>query len=353
MNLAAKIPRTPRHCVWEITTRCNLRCTHCELEAGERRPDEMSGDEALALAGDLASLGCSEVSLTGGEPLLRGDWADIAARLASRGIQVKVVTNGLLVDDEAVARMIEAGVTGVSVSLDGMREVHDAIRVPAARMSSRWDLALRAVDLLASSALRTAVITQVHRRNIDDLESMYELLVDHGVDAWQVQLTYPLGRLLSTGRDHLVRPADLPRLEALLAGLVTDGRVAVIPADSIGYYGRHEPVIRSAILGRNAFWTGCMAGCLGLCLCSNGDVKGCPSQPDAFVVGNALREPLEAIWGDADRFEYNTRWDESLLEGECAACPHRRLCRAGCTTMAYAVTGTIYDNPFCIQRAGK
>jgi len=351
VNLAAKIPRTPRHCVWEITTQCNLRCTHCEVEAGERREDEMTGPEMLALADDLAAMGCGEVSLTGGEPLVRRGWADIATRLASSGVQVKIVTNGLLVDDETVARMLEAGVTGAAVSLDGMREVHDAIRVPTSRMSSRWDSALRAIDLLASSPLRTAVITQVHRGNIDELGQMYELLAEHGVDAWQVQLTYPLGRLLTTGRDRLVRPADLPRLEALLAGLVQDGRVTVIPADNIGYYGRHEPVIRSAIIGRHAFWTGCMAGCLGLCICSNGDVKGCPSQPDAFVVGNARREPLASIWQDADRFEYNTHWDESLLEGECARCPHRRLCRAGCTTMAYAVTGTIYDNPFCILRA--
>jgi len=69
-------------------------------------------------------------------------------------------------------------------------------------------------------------------------------------------------------------------------------------------------------------------------------------------VGNVRREPFAEIWNDADRFSYNTKWREELLEGRCAQCAFRRLCRAGCRTMAFAVTGTIYDNPFCIQRAG-
>ena len=46
-------------------------------------------------------------------------------------------------------------------------------------------------------------------------------------------------------------------------------------------------------------------------------------------------------------------WNEELLEGECAACTFRKVCRAGCTSMAYAVTGTIYDNPYCLQRARR
>jgi radical SAM protein with 4Fe4S-binding SPASM domain len=86
--------------------------------------------------------------------------------------------------------------------------------------------------------------------------------------------------------------------------------------------------------------------------CANGDVKGCPSHPREFVVGNIRETPLAEIWGDPTRFAYNTAFDEKRLEGGCARCPFGRICRAGCTSMAYAVTGTIYDNPFCIQRVG-
>jgi radical SAM protein with 4Fe4S-binding SPASM domain len=132
--------------------------------------------------------------------------------------------------------------------------------------------------------------------------------------------------------------------------MARDGRVKLMVADNIGYYARQEPVIRRAVGGMSTFFTGCMAGCLAVCIQSDGSVKGCPTHPDSFVVGELRKESFAAIWADEARFAYNTRWDESKLVGECATCPFRRVCRAGCTSMAYAVTGTIYDNPYCVQR---
>lgn len=71
------------------------------------------------------------------------------------------------------------------------------------------------------------------------------------------------------------------------------------------------------------------------------------------MVGNVRRMPLSEIWRDPRRFSYNTAWDESLLEGQCAECDFRRVCRAGCTTMAFAVTGRPHDNPYCLRKAAS
>ncbi|MCP4603991.1 MAG: radical SAM protein [Proteobacteria bacterium] len=351
-NLAAIIPRIPVTCFWEITDACNLRCIHCEASSGKRSRNELTTEEALALADDLAVVGCQSAMLTGGEPLVRRDWPRIAERLAGKGLDVTLITNGLLIDEARVSRMIEAGVTGVSVSLDGEKEVHDTIRVPALNTTgSTWEAAIHAIEQLVASPLKTAVITQVHKRNIDDLASMYETMVSLGIDVWQVQIAMPLGRLLDIRFEYLIEPSQIPGLETQLAEFVKDGRVSIAMADNIGYYSRLEPMLRGSHKGQSSFWTGCMAGCRVLAICSDGDVKGCPSHPKSFTVGNIRKTPLPQIWGDPKRFSYNTEWKEELLEGGCAECPYRRVCRAGCTTMAYAVTGTIYDNPFCVQRA--
>jgi radical SAM protein with 4Fe4S-binding SPASM domain len=282
---------------------------------------------------------------------VRQDWPIIARQLHRLGLSVTIITNGVLVDREAVGCMLQAGVSGLSVSLDGNREVHDAIRVPAERSTvSRYDSALRAIELAASSPLRTGVITQVHRDNIDDLGRMHEQLVSLGVDVWQVQICMPLGRLRRLRHRYLLDPERLHDLQDQLADFVRDGRMRIAVADNIGYYGPREATIRGAVKGIESFWMGCVAGCRVVALCANGDVKGCPSHSRDFVVGNLRKEPLREIWGDRRRFSYNTAWDERLLEGGCRHCPFRRICRAGCTTMAYAVTGTIYDNPYCIQR---
>jgi radical SAM protein with 4Fe4S-binding SPASM domain len=348
---ATRLPRVPVTCFWEITDACNLRCIHCEADAGRAAPDELSTDEATRVAEDLAETGCQRVNLTGGEPLVRRDWPDIAQRLSELGISVSIITNGVLVDSASIGRMLDAGVTGLSVSLDGDREVHNTIRVPAQRsVVSSYDSALSAIRLAAASPLKTAVITQVHRGNLGDLGRMYEQMVLLGIDVWQVQVCMPLGRLLKFRHQYLIDPAQLHDLEAQLAAFIADGRLRIAVGDNIGYYGRHEPALRGSLSGRPSFWTGCAAGCQVVALRANGDVKGCPSHPREFVVGNVRSTPFRDIWGDAQRFAYNTAWNEQLLEGGCRQCPYARICRAGCTTMAYAVTGTIYDNPYCIQR---
>jgi len=348
------IPREPITCFWEITDACNLRCVHCEADAGKRSPDELDPDEALALVDGLANAGTEGVMLTGGEPLLRADWPAIASRVTERGMAPTIITNGLLVDEDRIAEMVDAGVVGLSVSLDGDEPVHDEIRVgPRGRSKGSYRHAIAAIERGAASALKVGVITQIHRRNLHDLERMCSQIADLGADVWQVQICMPLGRLLRLEREYVLETSELPRLTERLARLIEDGAVTIAVADNIGYYGPHEPVLRGSLGGPRAFWTGCKAGLRVVGICSDGAVKGCPSHPREFAAGNVREEPFETIWADRARFEYNTGFREELLEGGCAGCSFGSLCRAGCTSMAYAVTGTIYDNPFCVQRVSE
>jgi radical SAM protein with 4Fe4S-binding SPASM domain len=353
-NLSVILDRVPDHCFWEITDACNLRCIHCEADSGLADPAELSPDEALRLADDLADCGCQRVCLTGGEPLVRRDWPAIARRFVERGVEVSVISNGLCVSDRAVQTMKDVGVTGLSVSIDGRQSVHDAIRLrPRPRDGSVYDAALAALVRGKQAGLKVAVITQVHQHDLEDLPQLYELFAQLAVDVWQLQLCMPLGRLVRFRDEYLLEPRQLPELVSHLERFIRDGRVPILVADNIGYYGRSEPLLRSSTRRRRTFWVGCLAGCRVVAICSNGDVKGCPSHPRQFVVGNVRKTPLAELWGDPRHFAYNTAFDSSRLEGQCAGCAYGRLCRAGCTTMAFSVTGTIYDNPFCLQRAAS
>lgn len=353
-DASATFQRAPVNCFWEITEACNLRCIHCELEAGPRDRDELSTEEALAFVDALAQEGGRVVNLTGGEPFVRSDWAVIAKRLIERGLAVNIITNGTLLDEARLTQLMDAGVTGVSVSIDGTREVNDAIRVsPVRDAPSRYDSAIAALERLGDFSIKRAVITQIHKRNIKELDQMFERFVSLGIDVWQVQLALPLGRLLRIQYDYLIDPSDIPDLQTKLAGFIQDGRIAIAVGDNIGYYGPFEPLLRGSLAGRANFWRGCLAGIRVVGIRSNGDVKGCPSFPPAFVSGNIREEPFSEIWNDEKRFIYNTRWREDQLEGACARCPFGRICRAGCTSMAFAVTGTIFDNPYCYQPVQK
>jgi len=344
--------RVPEFAFFEITEACNLKCLHCEADAGRRDPAELSTEEALDVARQLAEAGCRQVNLTGGEPLVRRDWPEIARGFVDLGVEVTVATNGTLVDAGEIDRMLGCGVRNVAVSLDGDRESHDALRVSADGRSA-YDRAVRALELLVASPLRTAAVTVIHRRNLKALPRIHELLVGLGVEIWQVQLAVPLGRLAARREDYVLAAEEIRPLEERLAVLVDAGGVRMMVGDNIGYYGPREPKLRGAIAGRESFFRGCSAGVRVVGIRSNGDVKGCPSHPAELSVGNLRNETFAEIWGDGARFAYNTEFRVEELGGGCRECAFNRICRAGCTTMAYALTGTKYDNPLCGQRAER
>jgi MoaA/NifB/PqqE/SkfB family radical SAM enzyme len=85
----------------EITARCNNACRHCyiNLPAGDReaRRKELSLDEINDIAGQAAELGALWCLVTGGEPLLRKDFAEIYLALKRKGLLISVFTNACLV----------------------------------------------------------------------------------------------------------------------------------------------------------------------------------------------------------------------------------------------------------------
>jgi radical SAM protein with 4Fe4S-binding SPASM domain len=313
------IQRVPRVVIWEITTACNYRCLHCELSAGARRGDELSRDEALSVCDALADLGCEQCNVSGGEPLLRKDWPHICQRLAARGIRVSLISNGSLVDADLVRRAADHGVTGFALSLDGLRATHDRVRVWHGG-DSAFDAVVAAARHVKQARLALAVITHISRWNLAQLPALHSLLRELDTDMWQVQLGLPLGRLREIETPYMIQPTQLPELAHLLTQLIESGP---------------RPLIR-------------VTDTLGIE--SNGDVKGCSCLPREFTAGNLRQRPLAEIWADESRFAYNTDWQESSLTGACATCPYRRVCRAGCTCLAYSVTGSIYENPYCLHR---
>jgi cyclic pyranopterin phosphate synthase len=108
-----------------VTDRCNLRCVYCKgVGSGPplRRDELLTVDEIVSVARAAALEGIDRIRLTGGEPLLREDIADLVAALrAVHGItQIAMTTNGLLLSP-LVKRLRSAGLSRVNISLDTLR----------------------------------------------------------------------------------------------------------------------------------------------------------------------------------------------------------------------------------------
>jgi len=345
--------RRPRTCIWEITAACNLSCLHCDNHRLRPEAGELTTEHAFRVAESLGRLGCDVVDLTGGEPLLRRDWDAIARHVTDLGMEVALITNGTLLDDQALERALEAGVGRIAISIDGLSAVHDRIRraLPGAigAGASAWTLGMAGLDR-ALRRVPVVVITQVNRLNLGELPALGRLLGDRGVRQWQLQLVIPSLRLQELDPPFALAADHLEALTDFILRSRSDPALPHIDAsDTIGYYTEREVAVRWRSQGPG-LWLGCVAGTRVVAIKYDGKVRGCSLLPPEFDAGDLHSESLETIWADEQRFAYTTRFDPKNLTGRCARCDFGPVCRAGCRTMAYALTGTIYDNPCCLLR---
>jgi len=279
---------------------------------------------------------------------LHSDWAGVCGDFASAGLRVAVISNGTLLDEDRLKRAIDVGVAAVGISLDGLQATHDRIRLRPAPGPSPWQDTVSAIQR-SIPRLETIVITCVCPQNLGELPAMRAFLQQLGVKRWQIQLVIPMGRALTSAT--VIAPRDLDALTAFLVEARADGRPPYIDtSDTIGYYTERELGMRGT-QGAPALWTGCQAGIRSVAITYDGRVRGCSAMPPEFDAGDLHDESIATIWNDAERFAYSTRFDAAKLVGPCGRCKVGPLCRAGCTTMAYWTTGSIYTNPFCLHRA--
>src|SRR6185295_18763031 len=113
----------PHVVAWNLTRRCNLECVHCYISAGpsETATAELTTAEGLRLAAEILAVNPAPMFiLSGGEPLLRDDLAEIARFASSRGATVVIGTNGTLLTAERISELKNAGVTGFAISVDSL-----------------------------------------------------------------------------------------------------------------------------------------------------------------------------------------------------------------------------------------
>jgi len=338
----------PAYAVWEITLRCDLGCIHCGSRAGKARPDELSTEECLDMVAQMADLGVQEVSLIGGEAYLRDDWDVIAKSVVDQGMLCGIVTGGRNLTDERVKRARDAGVDGMSVSIDGLEKTHDALRGAKGSHAA----ALRALERLAEHGLSHSVNSQINRRNLHQVPELLELIAPYGIHAWQVQFTVAMGR----AADHahlLLQPYDMLLLMPVLGSLrsrLDELGIRIWPGNNLGYYGPFEGWLRSDMPdGHNE---SCSAGRHTLGIEANGDIKGCPSLPTADYVGGNIREHrLKDVWERAEALRFNRGRTVDDLWGYCRSCYYAESCLSGCTWTSHVLFGRRGNNPYCHHRA--
>ena len=340
----------PRVVAWEVTRRCNLACAHCRASALHGPYDgELSTDECLALVAQIAATGKPILILTGGEPLLRPDIFTIAAAARDAGLRPVMAPNGTLVTAVAAARMKEAGIGRISISIDYPDAAeHDRFRgCPGA-----FDSALEGMRNAQDAGVEIQINSTITRRNVGYLPRLLALAEELGAVSFHPFMLVPTGRGKELVDDEL-SPDDYERTLNWIYDAQRSSPLFFKPTDVPHYWrvmrqrakadGSRLEVHPHAHGGLNTLSRGCLAG-VGFCFVSHvGQVQPCGYFDKS--AGDVHRQPFGEIWHTSPLFA-DLR-DLEGLKGKCGACEYKRVC-GGCRARAYECTGDyMAAEPYC------
>jgi MoaA/NifB/PqqE/SkfB family radical SAM enzyme len=157
----------------DITYRCNCRCQMCQ-RWNDQGSDELSLSEYRKLAGDLHAMGSHQISIAGGEPLMREDVFPLIENFTGLGMSVNLCTNGLLVGKYG-DQICASGIKCITISLDGASaESHDRIRGFSGSYNRIEEGIQQILQRPASSRPILRVRMTVSAQNANEIRQFYE-----------------------------------------------------------------------------------------------------------------------------------------------------------------------------------
>jgi radical SAM protein with 4Fe4S-binding SPASM domain len=343
--------------VWDFTHLCNLRCKHCYQDAQAALEDELTTEEAKGLIDQLAEAGVVVIAFSGGEPLMRKDFFEIAEYAKSKDFYIALASNGTLITPHVASRLKEAGVYYVEISIDGKDAIsHDTMR----GIRGAFDRSIRGIESCVKEGLYTCIATTVTQDNYSEIPEIYALAKKMGVQRLMGFNFIPTGRGIQLV-DQDISPEEREELLKYMLTIDVRGekpeclstapqlaRVAVEIAESEGVPVGHF-YLGQALQGKTRmladFIGGCGAGRLYCSIEPNGEVQPCVFMP--ISVGNIRDTDFISIWHNSPVLE--TLRNRENLNGGCGSCDRKFIC-GGCRARAWAYFQDISaPDPGCIH----
>ncbi|WP_024833338.1 radical SAM protein [Ruminiclostridium josui] len=174
-----------------LTNRCNLRCIHCCINAGQEADSEtLSTGQVLSAIDKILTVNPANIVFSGGEPMLREDLFEILEYTAQRyNGKITLATNGTLINEENVHKLTELCYQ-IDISLDGVDEESCSI----IRGSGVFDKVMKSVRLLQNNEFKNISLSMVIGEKTQHLEEQFNSLNASLGTIPMVRVFSPIGR---------------------------------------------------------------------------------------------------------------------------------------------------------------
>jgi MoaA/NifB/PqqE/SkfB family radical SAM enzyme len=273
--------RIPLAVTISVTNRCQLSCEHCSVPAGESSGPELSTEEFKRIIAQCLDLGTTNITFTGGEPLLFSGLEELLTSIPREKAVALVFTNALALSEQRARSLKEAGAWGIQVSLDSPDpEEHDRFRA-----AGSFETVEKGVKAARKAGLLVGLSTYATNESVQKkwLSRIVERGASWGVQEVSVFDIIPTGRLLHheevilsfQNRKSLIEESQQLRKK---------------------YSGKLHVITQSWTNSKKGFarFIGCLAGNYQFHISASGGFRPCDFTP--FSMGNVRTESLEILW---------------------------------------------------------
>ena len=304
----------------EVTSRCNAKCEHCGSSCGDNKIDyeiELKYiKKALKEVAEKYDASKILLNVTGGEPLLRKDLFEMMDYATDLGFHWGITTNGILINKTMADKLKKHKLDTISISIDGLKETHELFR----KIPGAFDKIIEGIKLLQKNDyLKCLQVTTVaNKKNFDELEDIYQLMLDLGIKDWRLVNCDPIGRA-EHDENLLLDNKQLKKLIDFIIEKRAEDKINVSYGCShyLGADYEKEP---------RGFYFMCMTGLTVGSILSNGDIAVCPNveRRKELIQGNIKKDSFVDVW--ENKFE-EYRHKRVTTNEECRKCSEYKFCR--------------------------
>ncbi|WP_029201289.1 putative heme d1 biosynthesis radical SAM protein NirJ2 [Oribacterium sp. NK2B42] len=321
---------------WMTTNSCNLKCKHCYQDAGDKKAEELTTDEAKKLIDGIQRAGFRIMIFSGGEALTRPDIFELVSYAKEKGLRPVFGTNGTLLTEGVVEKLKDAGAGAMGISLDSL----DAKKHNEFRGDDRaYEKTMEGIENCRKLGLPFQLHVTVMDWNRDEILDIVDFGVKVGAVAVYIFFLIPVGRGKMI-EDHQVQVEAYEQLLKDIMLKQNEVPITIKPTCAPQFM-RVAKQLDVKVSPR--FSRGCLAG-LTYCIVSPvGKVRPCAYMLEE--AGDIREKEFDYIWKNSDLFRKLRTKD---YKGSCENCGYKDSCGGCRARAAYYNNGDILaEDPYC------